>query len=462
MPPEHLSRAVDPSPFHWVGIIAEAGGILGELVTWMTETARYPQPLLALGAAIATVGALAGHRYHLLDGPDTRTNTMILGLAGSGSGKEHPRKAMAAALREAGLEAYFLGRDMASAQGIHGALANQFCGVMMVDEVGLVLSNAMHDRAPSHLRAIAKLLMELATSATGVFLDEARGANRDPDVVRFDIVLLCAASPVMLLLVERGNNDGLILLLTLAGLRWSGVGGGMALGLAAGLKLYPIVAVPLAIRPPNERWRMAGLLLCAPLILWTVLQWDEIAAATPQAFWTTSFGAATTSLMLTEAISRTSIDLPPMLIAHPALIGRTTWLLAAAALWLVARNEYIQLDELIATAPPAESRMVEGFSLIFAALFVSGSSFAYRCVFVLPILWFFHRHRACPPCRTMLALGLGLLWFPWLPHGWELFNLPAFLLAIALSPMLALFGDRLVRGRLSTRSVRARAPSPRP
>jgi hypothetical protein len=276
------------------------------------------------------------------------------------------------------------------------------------------------------------------------------------------VVLHCAASPVMLLLVERGNNDGFILLLTLAGLRWSGIGAGMALGLAAGLKLYPIVAVPLAIRPPNERWRMAGLLLCAPLILWTVLQWDEIAAATPQAFWTMSFGAATTSLMLTEAIARTSFDLPPLLIAHPALIGHTSLLLATAALWLVAQDEYIQLDELITMTPPAESRMVVGFSLIFAALFVSGSSFAYRGVFVLPILWFFYRHRACPPCRAMVALGLALLWFPWLPHGWELFNLPAFLLAVALSPMLVLFGARLVRERLSMRSIRARAPSPRP
>jgi hypothetical protein len=55
-----------------------------------------------------------------------------------------------------------------------------------------------------------------------------------------------------------------------------------------------------------------------------------------------------------------------------------------------------------------------------------------------------------------------LLWFPWLPHGWELFNLPAFLLAVALSPMLVLFGARLVRERLSMRSIRARAPSPRP
>ena len=47
----------------------------------MTSTARYPQPLLALGASLTLCGALMGHRYRLLDGPDTRTNIMVLGLA---------------------------------------------------------------------------------------------------------------------------------------------------------------------------------------------------------------------------------------------------------------------------------------------------------------------------------------------------------------------------------------------
>jgi hypothetical protein len=190
--PDHAEEASD-APRSRVNaklvaeVVAEAGGILGEMVDWMVATARYPQPLLALGASIATIGALMGHRYRLLDGPDTRSNVMILAIAGSGSGKEHSRKCVAAALHEAGLEAYFLGRDTASAQGIHGALANQFCGVMMVDEFGLVLANAMHDRAPAHLRAIAKLLMELATSSTGIFMDETRAMNRDPDATRFDI-----------------------------------------------------------------------------------------------------------------------------------------------------------------------------------------------------------------------------------------------------------------------------------
>jgi hypothetical protein len=66
-------------------------------------------------------------------------------------------------------------------------LANFFCGVMLVDEVGHVLAGVMGERAPPHLRAIASLLTELSTSASGLFLDDARAANRDPDAVRYDV-----------------------------------------------------------------------------------------------------------------------------------------------------------------------------------------------------------------------------------------------------------------------------------
>ena len=103
-------------------VVKTAGGILGDLTDWMVSTARFPQPLLSLGASIALVGALMGHRYKLLEGPDTRSNIMILALAASGSGKDHPRRCVLSALHEAGLGQYTLGRSIASAQGIHGAL----------------------------------------------------------------------------------------------------------------------------------------------------------------------------------------------------------------------------------------------------------------------------------------------------------------------------------------------------
>lgn len=175
-----------PAPVE-VDIVRDAGGVLGELVDWMVATARYPQPLLCLGAAIVTCGALMGHRYRLLDGPDTRTNVMVLALAGSGSGKDHPRSCVRDALERAGLGAFLLSRSIGSAQGIISRLGNQFSGLMMVDEIGHVLAGVMGERAPPHLRAIASLLTELSTSASGMFLDDARAGDRDPTTVRYDV-----------------------------------------------------------------------------------------------------------------------------------------------------------------------------------------------------------------------------------------------------------------------------------
>lgn len=168
-------------------VVADAGGLLGDLVQWMTSTARYPQPLLSLGAALTMCGALMGHRYRLLNGPDTRSNVMVLGLAGSGSGKDHPRRCVIKALTAAGLDRFYHGRSIASAQGLVGTLASFYSGVMLLDEAGLFFANMMDARAPSHLRAIGSLLMELSTSAAGTFYDAARAADRDPDAVRYDI-----------------------------------------------------------------------------------------------------------------------------------------------------------------------------------------------------------------------------------------------------------------------------------
>jgi hypothetical protein len=91
------------------------------------------------------------------------------------------------ALKTAGLKEYILGRDFASAQGIHGSLSAHFSGLFLVDEIGHVLQGVMNPRSPQYLRQIATALIELSTSAVGLFMDAAKGANRDPEVVRFDI-----------------------------------------------------------------------------------------------------------------------------------------------------------------------------------------------------------------------------------------------------------------------------------
>ena len=189
---EQRTRHASPSPDvssvePEYDVVANAGGLLGDLTQWMVTTARFPQPLLSLGAALTLCGALMGHRYRLLDGPDTRTNHMVLGLAGSGSGKEHPRQCVTKALRAAGLEKFYLGRGIASMQGLIGALASFHSGVLQLDEAGMFFGSTMDPRAPPYLRQIVALLMELSTSATTVFADNVRAADREQNTIKFDI-----------------------------------------------------------------------------------------------------------------------------------------------------------------------------------------------------------------------------------------------------------------------------------
>jgi hypothetical protein len=127
----------------------------------------------------------------MLDGPDTRTNLLLLGVAGSGSGKEHPRGCVKKLLNAAGLNDYLLGRGFASQQGIVGKLANQFSGVFLVDEMGHVLRAIMSDRSPAYLRGIATMIMELATSSTGMYIEDARLSDREAGRVGYDIPEPC-------------------------------------------------------------------------------------------------------------------------------------------------------------------------------------------------------------------------------------------------------------------------------
>lgn len=165
----------------------EAGGILGLITDWLSKTAHKPQPILNLGAAIALCGALMGHQYKYTGAGDLRTNVMILGLAGSGAGKNHPIKQIAALLEEAGLRDFNLGRSVGSTAGIISAITRHFTGALIVDEAGKFFSRLLSDRCPAHLAAAAELMTTLATSATGVFVDDVKAADRDPKAIRWDV-----------------------------------------------------------------------------------------------------------------------------------------------------------------------------------------------------------------------------------------------------------------------------------
>ena len=176
-------RAV--SPFS----LATPDGLVGDLTDYMLSTARRPQPLLSLGASLCAVGALMGRNYRTTS--NLRSNLYVVGIADSGSGKNHAREIINETFFEAGLAHHLGGNKIASGAGMLTALHRQPAILFQIDEFGMFLAAAAdRKRSPRHITEILDNMTELYTSAGGIFLG-AEYANRDGTNERRDINQPC-------------------------------------------------------------------------------------------------------------------------------------------------------------------------------------------------------------------------------------------------------------------------------
>lgn len=184
--PEPPAPVLAPAPSYTLTI---PGGLAGDLARYMIDTARRPQPLLAVGASLCALGALMGRRYRTTT--DLRTNLYIVGIADSGSGKNHAREIVNELFFEAGLAHHLGGNKIASGAGLLTALHRQPSILFQIDEFGMFLSAAAdRKRSPRHITEILDNMTELYTAASGIFLG-AEYANRDGSNERRDIVQPC-------------------------------------------------------------------------------------------------------------------------------------------------------------------------------------------------------------------------------------------------------------------------------
>jgi hypothetical protein len=158
-PPQHTP--IDPRIF-------QLDGALRLLVDYIVASAVRPQPILAIGASLCALGALMGRKYQTQT--NLRTNLYVVGMAGSGGGKDHPRSAIKEAFIAAGLQRYLGGNRIASGSGLLTALYRQPSSLFQIDEFGQFLRSIVNKRhAPKYLAEIWDLLTELYTSAGGTF-----------------------------------------------------------------------------------------------------------------------------------------------------------------------------------------------------------------------------------------------------------------------------------------------------
>jgi hypothetical protein len=164
-------------------------GILAEMVDYMVSTARRPQPLLSLGASLCALGALMGRKYRTET--NLRSNLYIVGIADSGSGKNHAREIVNELFFEAGLACHLGGNKIASGAGLLTALHRQPALLLQIDEFGMFLAAAAdRRRSPRHITEILDNMTELYTAAGSVFLG-AEYANHDGRNERRDITQPC-------------------------------------------------------------------------------------------------------------------------------------------------------------------------------------------------------------------------------------------------------------------------------
>ena len=164
-------------------------GLVGDLTDYMLTTARRPQPLLSLGASLCAIGALMGRQYRTTS--NLRSNLYVVGIADSGSGKNHAREIINEVFFEASLAHHLGGNKIASGAGLLTALHRQPAILFQIDEFGMFLSAAAdRKRSPRHITDILDNMTELFTAAGGVFLG-AEYANRDGSNERRDITQPC-------------------------------------------------------------------------------------------------------------------------------------------------------------------------------------------------------------------------------------------------------------------------------
>ena len=169
--------------------LAIPDGLVGDLTEYMISTARRPQPLLSLGASLCAIGALMGRQYRTES--NLRSNLYVVGVADSGSGKNHAREVINEVLFEAGLAHHLGGNKIASGAGLLTALHRQPAILFQIDEFGMFLAAAAdRRRSPRHITEILDNMTELYTAASGIFLG-AEYANRDGSNERRDINQPC-------------------------------------------------------------------------------------------------------------------------------------------------------------------------------------------------------------------------------------------------------------------------------
>jgi len=178
-----------PLPQHLLSV----PGFINQVIEYNRSTAPRWQPTLALAGAICLQAVLAGRKVR--DERGNRTNLYVVGLAGSGSGKDNARSVNKNVLAVAGvdLEAQ---EDLASDAGLVAAVEAQPACLLQIDEFGRWLRTIGDPKKAPHLFNVISTLMKFYSSAKGIFRGKAYAdAKRNKTIDQPCVSLFATTAP---------------------------------------------------------------------------------------------------------------------------------------------------------------------------------------------------------------------------------------------------------------------------
>ncbi len=146
----------------------KAHGLVGEIANWILETAVRPQPELALGAAIAFVGLIKGQKFTTQTG--LCSNMLILNLAPTGAGKEHPQNCIVRLISELGLNRHLMGEPTSGAAFITGLKKGEGRSLFVIDEAGRYLEVVNTPKAQGYQAEVIRYIVATFSKANSKFV----------------------------------------------------------------------------------------------------------------------------------------------------------------------------------------------------------------------------------------------------------------------------------------------------
>ena len=166
-------------------------GAIGGIVDWITATARRPNRVLALGAALTVVGTLIGRR---VAGPThSATHLYVVPVGPTGSGKQHVLDAGWALMRAAGAHGHIGPSEFISMPAVVNFIMRKPLALCLQDEYGAFLKRVTHKKASGFEMTISKVLRTLwATSFTAMATPE--WANREMKIIQSPAISILGMS----------------------------------------------------------------------------------------------------------------------------------------------------------------------------------------------------------------------------------------------------------------------------